>query len=38
VSVTRRTPRGGAGPAAVAAQLERFEDRLRQDRERVSGA
>jgi argininosuccinate lyase len=38
VSVTRRTTRGGAGPAAVAAQLERFEDRLRQDRERVSGA
>jgi argininosuccinate lyase len=37
VSVTRRTTRGGAGPAAVAAQLGRFEDRLRKDQERVGG-
>lgn len=37
VSVTRRTTRGGAGPAAVAAQLERFEQRLSADRERLPG-
>jgi argininosuccinate lyase len=35
VSVTRRTTRGGAGPAAVAAQLTRFEARLSTDRARV---
>ena len=35
VSVTRRTTRGGAGPAAVAAQLERFEQRLSTDRDRL---
>ena len=38
VSVTRRTTRGGAGPEAVAAQLERFEVRLHQDRDRVGDA
>jgi argininosuccinate lyase len=37
VAVTRRTTPGGAGPAAVAAQLERFRARLQQDRERVDG-
>ncbi|MEO6988072.1 MAG: argininosuccinate lyase, partial [Aquihabitans sp.] len=35
VSVTRRTTRGGAGPVAVAAQLERFEQRLSTDRDRL---
>jgi argininosuccinate lyase len=35
VSVTRRTTRGGAGPAAVAAQITRFESRLGADRERL---
>ncbi|MBX3283857.1 MAG: argininosuccinate lyase [Actinobacteria bacterium] len=38
VSVTRRTTRGGAGPIPVAAQLDRFAERLRLDRERVGGA
>ncbi|MGA2835901.1 MAG: argininosuccinate lyase [Acidimicrobiales bacterium] len=36
VAVTRRTTPGGAGPAAVAVQLERFEHRLEADRIRVS--
>ena len=36
VSVTRRTTRGGAGPAAVADQLERFADRLDADRDRLA--
>jgi hypothetical protein len=31
----RRTP-GGAGPDAVAVQLERFTVRLKQDSERVA--
>jgi len=35
VSVTRRTTRGGAGPSAVAGQLQRFATRLRADAERV---
>ena len=35
VSVTRRTTRGGAGPKAVAAQLERFDARLAEDRARL---
>jgi argininosuccinate lyase len=35
VAVTRRTTRGGAGPDAVAAQLERFRERLAGDRGRV---
>ncbi|MGI9624642.1 MAG: argininosuccinate lyase [Acidimicrobiales bacterium] len=35
VSVTRRTSRGGGAPAAVGHQLERFEERLRVDSERV---
>jgi argininosuccinate lyase len=38
VSVTRRTTRGGAGPAPVAAQLERFAARLAADRERLADA
>jgi argininosuccinate lyase len=37
VSVTRRTTPGGAGPAAVAVQLERFRARLRTDEERLGG-
>ncbi|MBA3281868.1 MAG: argininosuccinate lyase, partial [Acidimicrobiia bacterium] len=37
VSVTRRTSRGGAGPAAVAAQLERFDARIAADRDRLAG-
>jgi argininosuccinate lyase len=36
VSVTRRTTPGGAGPAAVAVQLQRFEEQLRTDGERVA--
>jgi argininosuccinate lyase len=36
VSVTRRTTPGGAGPAAVARQLLRFDDALRILRERVA--
>ena len=35
VSVTRRTTRGGAGPEAVAAQLERFRARLSTDDARM---
>jgi argininosuccinate lyase len=35
VSVTRRTTRGGAGPAAVAAQLDRFRARLEADAARI---
>ncbi|HEU5082212.1 MAG TPA: argininosuccinate lyase [Acidimicrobiales bacterium] len=35
VPVTMRTTHGGAGPAAVAAQLERFRARLAADRARV---
>ncbi len=37
VSVTRRTTPGGAGPAAVAVQLERFRSQVAGDRERVGG-
>jgi argininosuccinate lyase len=37
VSVTRRTTPGGAGPAAVAVQRARFEERLRTDRARLTG-
>jgi argininosuccinate lyase len=37
VSVTRRTSPGGAGPAAVAVQLQRFQERLRTDRARLTG-
>ncbi|MEO8695196.1 MAG: argininosuccinate lyase [Acidimicrobiales bacterium] len=37
VAVTRRTTPGGAGPLAVATQLERFAARLGSDRERVAG-
>ena len=35
VPVTMRTTHGGAGPTAVAAQLERFRSRLSTDRTRV---
>lgn len=35
VAVQRRTTRGGAGPGAVAAQLQRFESRLADDRARL---
>jgi argininosuccinate lyase len=35
VAVTRRTTAGGAGPAPVAAQMERFVRRLEADRTRV---
>ena len=35
VAVTRRTTPGGAGPAAVAVQLERFTARLAADRARI---
>jgi argininosuccinate lyase len=35
VAVTRRTTRGGAGPAAVHQQLERFRARLDEDGTRV---
>jgi len=35
VSVQNRTTRGGAGPAAVDAQLERFRHRLDTDRARI---
>ncbi|HEX2576190.1 MAG TPA: argininosuccinate lyase, partial [Aquihabitans sp.] len=38
VSVTRRTTRGGAGPEAVADQLERLDARLAADRARVEDA
>jgi argininosuccinate lyase len=38
VSVRRRTTRGGAGPDAVRAQLERFRARLDADRTRVGSA
>jgi argininosuccinate lyase len=34
-SVRRRTTRGGAGPAAVADQMERFRARLADDRQRL---
>jgi argininosuccinate lyase len=37
VAVTRRTTPGGAGPAAVAVQRERFRARLGADRERLDG-
>ncbi len=36
VPVTRRTTPGGAGPAAVAEQLERFSRRLDVDRTRIA--
>jgi argininosuccinate lyase len=36
ISVTRRTTRGGAGPTAVADQLERFATRMATDRARVA--
>ena len=32
IAVTRRTTPGGAGPAPVAVQVERFRDRLEQER------
>jgi len=35
VAVTRRTSPGGAGPAAVAVQLERFVRRVESDRSRL---
>ncbi|MCK4177342.1 argininosuccinate lyase [Aciditerrimonas ferrireducens] len=35
VAVSRRSTPGGAGPGPVAAQLERFRERLALDRERV---
>ena len=35
VAVTRRTTRGGAGPEAVARQLERFRARLEADAARI---
>jgi argininosuccinate lyase len=34
-AVTRRTTRGGAGPEAVAAQLDRFRTRLEADAARI---
>jgi len=37
VAVTRRTTPGGAGPAAVAVQMERFRTRLVEDRGRIGG-
>jgi argininosuccinate lyase len=37
VAVTRRTTPGGAGPQAVAVQLDRFVGRLDHDRIRVAG-
>ena len=37
VSVRRRTTRGGAGPAPVAAQLDRFRARLSADEARLAG-
>ena len=37
VSVRRRTTRGGAGPAPVAAQLDRFRARLTADEARLAG-
>jgi argininosuccinate lyase len=37
VSVRRRTTRGGAGPAPVAAQLDRFRTRLSADEGRLTG-
>ncbi len=36
VAVTRRTTPGGAGPVAVAAQMERFVLRLQADKSRVT--
>jgi argininosuccinate lyase len=38
VPVTNRTSPGGAGPAAVAVQLQRAADRLAADRERLGAA
>jgi argininosuccinate lyase len=38
VAVTRRTSAGGAGPQAVATQLERFRHRVKLDHERVARA
>jgi len=38
VAVTRRTSPGGAGPAPVAVQTERFRHRLELDHERVAHA
>ena len=37
VSVTRRTTPGGAGPAAVAVQLDRFRSQVASDRARLKG-
>ena len=37
VAVVRRITPGGAGPAAVAVQLDRYRARLQADRERVGG-
>jgi argininosuccinate lyase len=36
-AVAARTTPGGAGPGAVAVQLDRFRARLQQDRERIGG-
>jgi argininosuccinate lyase len=38
VSVTRRTTRGGAGPGPVAAQLQRFRERVVADEARLADA
>ena len=38
VAVTRRTTPGGAGPAAVATQMERFDARIGTDRSRLAPA
>jgi len=37
VAVTRRTTAGGAGPAPVAAQVERFRSKLAADEARIPG-
>ena len=37
VAVTRRTSPGGAGPEAVAVQLDRFVHRLEADQLRTAG-
>ncbi|CAN5758463.1 hypothetical protein BH20ACT1_BH20ACT1_13860 [soil metagenome] len=38
VAVTRRTTPGGAGPGPVAVQIERFQSRLADDRQRLGVA
>jgi argininosuccinate lyase len=35
VAVTRRTTPGGAGPGPVAVQMDRFQSRLADDRQRL---